>query len=173
MKFRIHQLTALFLLPLAGCVHRAQTIVAVPESRFRAEAAPHAPPPENAYRLKLDAVDRASIERFLIAGGDLNNRGNTGAAPAGARDFKGLLQLLSDGSLIYEDVLDRHALDKFVDHCQTGGLVDARMPSPPTSPPIVCASGPYYWIFYTHGHDLTSLMVFKAPIVKPVSPRKN
>jgi len=152
------------LLSLAGCVHHAQTIVAVPEGRFRAEAAAHATPPENAYHLKLDAIDRTSIERFLIGGG---------ANPSGARDFKGLLQLLTDRAWVYEDILDRHMFGKFVDRCQTGGLVDSRLPSSPISPPIVCASGSYYWIFYTHGHDLTSLMVFKAPIVKPVSPRKN
>src|SRR4051812_36438509 len=164
MTARIVLIAAPPLLLLSGCVHRAQPMVAVPEGRFRAEAASHAAPPENAYPLKLDAIDRARIERFFV--GDEAN-------PSVAHEFKGLLQLLSDRTWVYEDVLDRHAFGKFVDRCQTGGLVDARMPSTPRSPPIVCASGPYYWIFYTHGHDLIRLMIFKAPIVKRVSPRKN
>jgi hypothetical protein len=121
--------------------------------------------------LPLGKPDSDRIVQFLEAGGDTHNiGGNTGAAPGAGRDYKGLLTQLADPSKPFTDSdLDKNgALRHWFDRVQTGGVVDARKESPPSYAPIAAHSGTYWWVFYTHGHNLAGFIVFKDAVPAPL-----
>ena len=154
-----------------GCwFHHAQPVVPVTEDPFRFETKPKEPPPP-AYHpvtLPLSPADSDNLEKFLTAGGNLANvRGNTGAGPAAAREYKELIGLLRDNKWTYEQVLDRQVFRKWFRKVQVGGVVDARLDEPPKIPQLAAKSGHYWWIFYIRGHDLTGLMVMREAVPQP------
>jgi len=166
-------LLAAILVGQTGCLlHRGQPVIAVTEEQFRFETKRNdafVPVP-----LPLTKPDSDNLEKFLIAGGNQSNiNGSTSADPAAAREYRELIASLRDNTWTYEQILDQHALRKWFPKIQVGGVVDARLDTPPRTPPLAGKSGPYWWIFYIRGHDVTGLMVFKAAVSPPQPRSKN
>ena len=207
MNRAVLRLIVVLLSAAAACTsHHPQTIIAVPEARFRLEAKndngpvpnplldralnpdPYLPlnpgpgkplNPDPAKPLNPDPTQPANptysllplplskensdhIRDFLEAGGDALNSQRT----ATTKGETALLAQLADSSKPFTDRdLDKAgALRQWFDRVQTGGVVDARWESPPTYAPIAAHEGSYWWVFYTHGHSLTGLMVFKEAV---------
>jgi hypothetical protein len=112
--------------------------------------------------LPLSKENSGHVRDFLEAGGDAYNSQRTLAT----KGENALLAQLADASkpLTDRDLEKGGALRQWFDRMQTGGVVDARWESPPTYAPIAAHEGSYWWVFYTHGHNLAGLMVFKEAV---------
>jgi hypothetical protein len=183
MNRAVLRIIVVLLAAAAACTsHHPQAIIAVPEARFRLEAKHDAGPDPNPLLdralnpdptkpanptysllpLPLSKEHSGHLRDFLEAGGDTRNSQRTLAT----KGETALLAQLADTPkpLTDRDLEKGGALRQWFDRVQTGGVVDARWESPPTYAPIAAHEGSYWWVFYTHGHNLAGLMVFKEAV---------
>jgi hypothetical protein len=127
----------------------------VREARFRTEAAR-----SERLQLPLTAGSRAKLLGFLRAGGDSDRVGNTLVDPAAETHYGPLLDRLADPApLMLDDLLEKHALQKWLSGPVLRQVIDAREESPPAISPVAVGDGRYWWIFYQRQKRLVELLV--------------
>ena len=139
-------------------MHTSVAYVPVREERFRSEACAC-----DRLQLPLTAEGRSRLVRFLRAGGDTDKFGSEVVAPDAEERYAGLLALLADGShLALPELLEGSSYQEWFGSSRVRQVVDAREESPPIVDPVAATDGKYWWIFFLHKKQATSLLVVKA-----------
>jgi hypothetical protein len=113
--------------------------------------------------LPLDDAGRTRLLRFIRAGGDTDRIGSEVVAPDAEERYAGLLALLADGShLALPELLEGSSYQQWFGNSRIRQVIDAREESPPIVDPVAASDGKYWWIFFVHKKQATSLLVVKA-----------